>query len=67
MLTERLKRLANQYLKDEWQLSKEERKEVTDNFLFFTTQWCVYDETEVILKNGGLVGKSYDYNDIVWC
>lgn len=66
MLTERLKALANQYLKDYWQLSKEEMKEVENAFLFVTTKYCNCDETEVILREGGLVGKSYDYNDIEW-
>lgn len=66
MLTERLKKLANQYHKDYWQLSEEERKEVVNTFLFVTTDYCNCDETEVILRGVGLVGKSYDYNDIEW-
>lgn len=66
MLTKRQKELANQYLKDYWQLSEEERKEVVNTFLFVTTQYCNCNETEVILRGFGLVGKSYDYNDIEW-
>ena len=66
MITERLKKLDNQYLKDYWQLSKEEMKEVENTFLFVTTKYCNCDETEVILRGVGLVGKSYDYNDIEW-
>ena len=66
MITERLKKLANQYLKDYWQLSKEEMKEVENTFLFVTTKYCNCDETEVILRGVGLVGKSYDHNDIEW-
>ena len=66
MPNERLKKLANQYLRDYWQLSKEERNEVVSKFLFVTTQYCNCDETEVILRGVGLVGKSYDYNDIQW-
>ena len=66
MITERLKKLADQYLKDYWQLSNEERKEVENTFLFVTTKYCNCDETEVILRGGCLVGKCYDYNDIEW-
>ena len=66
MITERLKKLANQYLKDYWQISEEERKEVVNKFLFVTTKYCNCDETEVILRGVGVVGKSYDYNDIEW-
>jgi len=66
MPNERLKKLANQYLKDYWQLSEEERNEVVNTFLFFTTEYCNCNETEVILRGVGLVGKSYDYDNIKW-
>lgn len=67
MISERLKKLANQYNKDYWQLSKEEQEEVVNTFLFVTTIKCNCDETEVILRNCGVrVGMSYDYNDIIW-
>ena len=65
-MNERLKKLANQYLRDYWQLSEEERNEVVNTFLFVTTKFCNCNETEVILRGVGLVGKSYDYNDIKW-
>lgn len=66
MISERLKKLANQYVKDYWQLTDNERKEVVNVFLFFTQRYCNGNETEVILRGVGLVGKSYDHNDIVW-
>ena len=66
MLTERLKTLANQYLKDYWQLNKEEQKEVESKFCFWTTRYCNACETDVIFCDLGFVGKSYDYNDIEW-
>lgn len=66
MLTERLKSLANQYLKDYWQLSKEEQNEVTSKFFFCETQYCNACEIDVIFRGLGYVGKSYDYNDIEW-
>lgn len=66
MLSDRLKALANQYHKDYWQLTEEEQDEVSNKFLFFTTKYCNCDETDVILRGYGVVGKSCDYNDIEW-
>ena len=65
-VTERLKTLANQYLKDYWQLNKEEQKEVANKFCFWKTQYCNSCEIDVIFRGLGHVGKSYDYNDIEW-
>ena len=66
MLTERLKALANQYLKDYWHLNKEEQKEVESKFCFWETRYCNACEIDVIFRGLGHVGKSYDYNDIEW-